>query len=553
MKKSLIFAVAAVVLSACATKENPYTSELVPERTPDGKILIYATMPEFVSTKAGVTDAGVFSWTVGDKIDVVFSNGVGTENHTFECSNASTGAFSCDEDVTDGYAVSGAYYPSGYNGTPSNQHFASLAAAAKGFQMHATVSAGKLAFVHDNAMFAVQIQNVPLFAKTVWVNGASVDITSESGNVDVRIPVIPTASAKLGIGVTDAAWDAGSHNDIISKDSEKEAAIVAKKLYFLNDLVITPEVHFVSGPTEWDPTDANKIEPVAGVYTKTRFAVIAGDEWCRFTVKYGSLVVPYGYAGGKDYDNDDPFIANNDGSAHITTDGLYSVTFNPISGSYNVTKTGDVSISLVGINDEWDLTSGTNPAMTNVFGHVWMWNGTSTHNRYKAYVDGETAWTENTFGAEGDGWWDSNIVRGTSSSDVGMISNDEVVIALDFDFSTWFLTMGSTSGLSEVKLRTEINGINWNTAEDIVLTQHATIPTLFYKENLVVTAAGEFIPYDNKGSWWGVSDTAYKNMVDYPKSKLTSSGGKNMYLPVGTYNIYISILNATTITVIKLD
>ena len=114
MKKSLLFAVAAVVLSACATKENPYTSELIPERTADGKILIQATMPEFVSTKAGVTDAGVFSWTVGDKIDVVYTKAESPDEiHTFECTNAD-GTFAYSGDITDGYAISGAYYPTGY-------------------------------------------------------------------------------------------------------------------------------------------------------------------------------------------------------------------------------------------------------------------------------------------------------------------------------------------------------------------------------------------------------------------------------------------------------
>ena len=120
MKKSFVFAVVAVVLSACATKENPYTSDLIPEKTPDGKVIIYATLPEFESadgTKAAVyPTSGLFDWQMEDKIDVVFSNGVDEETHTFECINIATGAFACDDDVTSGYSVVRAYYPSGYNG-----------------------------------------------------------------------------------------------------------------------------------------------------------------------------------------------------------------------------------------------------------------------------------------------------------------------------------------------------------------------------------------------------------------------------------------------------
>ena len=223
MKKIFIFAVVAVVLSACATKENPYTSELIPEKTPEGKVVVYATLPDFESadgTKAYVGVDGSFCWDSDDKIDVVFSNGVGEETHTFKCINTSTGAFSYDGDVTSGYSVVRAYYPSGYNGTPSVQHFASLEEASKGFQMEATVSGGKLQFAHENALMAITVKNVPLFAKTVWINSASVDVTSESGDVDVVLPVIPAGDAKLEIGVNDSAWDVLDGKDLISKKSE---------------------------------------------------------------------------------------------------------------------------------------------------------------------------------------------------------------------------------------------------------------------------------------------------------------------------------------------
>lgn len=555
MKKSLIFAVAAVVLSACATKENPYTSELVPERTPDGKILIYATMPEFEAadaSKAAISDAGVFSWTVGDKIDVVFSNGVTTEPHTFECTNASTGAFSCGDAVTDGFSVSGAYYPTGYDGTPYNQNFASLADAAKGFQMHATVSAGKLAFVHDNAMFAVQVQNVPMFAKTVWVNDASVDITSESGNVDVRIPVIPAASAKLNIKVTDAEWSS-SYNEIISKDSEKETAIVAKKFYFLNNLVITPEVHFLSAATGWSVVDGNIIDPVANVSTKTRFAVVGGEEWFRYTVKYGSFEVTYGYTAGTDYNNSVPFLPQETEGARISTSGLYSIAFNVLTGSYTVTRTSDVAFRLLGIDSKWDITnpSEDHPLLTNLIGKVYVWKGTSSNGEFKVCLDGENSWSSPyIYGAANSGWWTDNMYTGGSAQNAGLPGDSsEAVVSLDFGSNPWIISSERVSAAaSSVKIRGSFNSEDWNNTDGIALIQHPTYPTYYYTAtDLEVASAGEMKFVENNTSWYGGYDKSY-DIGGTPSYKLAQkksddSDAYNLTIPTGTFTIYYNSIS----------
>ena len=542
MKKSLLFAVAAVVLSACATKENPYTSELIPERTADGKILIQATMPEFVSTKAGVTDAGVFSWTVGDKIDVVYTKAESPDEiHTFECTNAD-GTFAYSGDITDGYAISGAYYPTGYNGTPSNQHFASLAAAAKGFQMHATVSAGKLAFAHDNAMFAVQVQNVPLFAKTVWVNGASVDITSETGNVYVRIPVIPAAANTLGIGVTDAAWDA-AHNDLISKTSEKSAAIEAAKLYFLNDLEIAQTVHFLSDATGWSAVDGNRIDPVAGVSTKTEFKVLGGDVWFRFAVKYGALTVDYGYSAGKDYNNSDPFLANNTQGAKITSPGVYSVAFNFMTGAYTVTKTNEI-MYLIGINGDWDtFDSSTNP-LTPVFGKMLVWKGTPSNEEFKAYVYGETGWgtdNPNIHGASSAKEVAGPIYTGDSAKNCGTDKDDVVMVVFDYGTSPWYHSAGLVSDAAEkvvIEGTFKYNGTTgeWTEETGIALAKHATYPRIWYKEHFTIETAGLMKFVENGSKWYGGAEGM--SVASYLNYRVYEDGGKNITIPAGTYTVY---------------
>lgn len=558
MKKSFVFAVVAVVLSACATKENPYTSELIPEKTPDGKVIIYATLPEFESadgTKAAVyPTSGLFDWQMEDKIDVVFSNGVDEETHTFECTNIATGAFSFDGDVTSGYSVVRAYYPSGYNGTPSVQHFASLADAAKGFQMEATVSGGKLQFEHENALFAITVKNLPLFAKTVWINDASVDVTSESGDVDVLLPVLPAASANLRIGVTDSAWNV-SGNDLISKTSEKAASVDVKKLYNLTDLEIVPEVHFVSGRTGWDPVDGNKLSvDGSGNSLKERFVVLGGDEWFRFTAKYGTLEVKYGYDTGKDFNNSDPFVAGKDGSAHVTANGIYNVAFNFISGSYTVSKISDVSVYLIGIDGNWAFNNNPSCRLTNLYGNMWIWKGEPTSSIYKAYVGGNGNWDENTFGAANTERWTDSIASGDSGKDACTANDGTAIVTLDFGTDPWVISSerSTAADAKTVKMRHSLNGNDsWSTEMDIALTQHPTYPTIFWIETLDVTDEGEFKLYDNDGYWWGVKDARVVNMSEHPYAQLTSSSGINMTLPVGTYTIYYNFFARTIGVVAK--
>lgn len=248
MKKLLyIFAAAALVVVACSKDELANQNEnaqMNNEQVANGKVTLTATMPAFtnVVSKASVSDAGVFSWTAGDVIDVVYVKAGESElKYTFECTNSSTGEFTSTEDIASGYSLKTegtiAYYPHEYNGTPSNQTFDTPALAAKGFQMHATLSAGKLAFVHDNAMMKVTVTNVPSFAKLLVVGGAEVNLSyaADQASATYSVPVAPTALAKLSIAVKD-----GGDNNIINKTSQKANEIKSAHFYPLNDLPIGP-------------------------------------------------------------------------------------------------------------------------------------------------------------------------------------------------------------------------------------------------------------------------------------------------------------------------
>lgn len=250
MKKFFYFlAAASMVAVACAKEET--VKENVVQGKASGNVTLTASMPEFTNadTKAAVSDAGVFSWTAGDIIDVVYEkSGSADKTYQFECTNASTGEFTNVDAIDDGYTLktdgSIAFYPHEYNGTPSSQTFDSPALAAKGFQMHATYSAGNLAFVHDNAMMKVTVTNVPYFAGQLVIGSAKVDLTyaADQASATYYVPVVAAASAKLSIAVKDGTGV--SANDIIAKSSKNAVAIVSANLYELPDLGINRYIAF---------------------------------------------------------------------------------------------------------------------------------------------------------------------------------------------------------------------------------------------------------------------------------------------------------------------
>lgn len=245
-----------MVAVACAKEET--VKENVVEGKASGNVTLTASMPEFTNadTKAAVSDAGVFSWTAGDIIDVVYEkSGSADKTYQFECTNASTGEFTNVDAIDDGYTLktdgSIAFYPHEYNGTPSSQTFDSPALAAKGFQMHATYSAGNLAFVHDNAMMKVTVTNVPSFAKQLEVGTSSVSLSYDSNQASVSyyVPVVAAASAQLGIAIKD-----NSSNNIIAKTSHNSVAITAGHFYSLPSLAIGPVV-LIKNATDWGDLD----------------------------------------------------------------------------------------------------------------------------------------------------------------------------------------------------------------------------------------------------------------------------------------------------------
>lgn len=248
MKRVFSFiSLASFILVACGKEEVINENEPINERPQSGTVTLTAVMPSFVSdTKAGVASDGTFSWTVGDLIDVVYTDGESEKRIKFSCSSINNesgddygeGTFvnvvEEGNDIPDGYSIKTAgniaFYPTGYNGTPSNQTFSSIEDAAKGFQMHATYDNGKIQFAHDNAILMLTITNLPYFAKQIVAGGATVNVsnTTDQASETIYLPVVAAAAAKLSIAVKDKTSEG---NDIITKTTKHSVAIVKGHIY----------------------------------------------------------------------------------------------------------------------------------------------------------------------------------------------------------------------------------------------------------------------------------------------------------------------------------
>lgn len=72
MKKQLLWALAAIVVSACSVEEKPCTEASVPEGF---KVLTIQAARDAGATRTAYADDKVFSWSVGDRISVLCNDG----------------------------------------------------------------------------------------------------------------------------------------------------------------------------------------------------------------------------------------------------------------------------------------------------------------------------------------------------------------------------------------------------------------------------------------------------------------------------------------------
>ena len=158
MKKTFILAISVFLLAGCA-REN----EFAPRQITDEANRVEYNFTVEIDTKASISDAGVFSWTAGDKVAVWDS-----QNNTFDefvaqqdgANTTITGTGLSNANYTK------AYYPStvataGENSIVWPDSYASAAVAAKSFPMMAVNDNGTLSFKHLGALLKLTIEDLP--------------------------------------------------------------------------------------------------------------------------------------------------------------------------------------------------------------------------------------------------------------------------------------------------------------------------------------------------------------------------------------------------------
>ena len=266
MKKyAYILAAAAMVVVACA-KENTLPEEN--NNTPaKEKVTLTATLPAF-ETKAAVDAQGVFSWTANDQIDVKYSD---NNTYTFTCSDPSKGEFTYDGTITAGATPTVAYYPKGYAGTASDQTFASIDDAAKGFQMTATYTDGQLTFVHKSALIHLTFTNVPAFATAIkiYTGESSAPITtvaiapaSDGETVDVVLPI-----SSDNIGSEHKFYFVLQENDNVIQQAYKKATLAFGTYYSTPEITVGRIISLINNSGWAKSTNTGTIEsPLPALY-----------------------------------------------------------------------------------------------------------------------------------------------------------------------------------------------------------------------------------------------------------------------------------------------
>ncbi len=323
--KKFYFCVAALAIAAIGcNKVEEETDNTTPAEQPTKENVVYlsANLPEFVDTKATVSEAGVFAWEDGDVISVLCKN-VST-NSTYKDNfyyvdftyNAAKGMFACDlanassiistypelveakgpytiataeemQSQTDPFAI----YPAQRVATTGINYDE----IGKRFKMEGTLATdGSINFVHKSSLFKIPFKNVPTFASTIKVTGGVEEVTVQlqdinndpiNGDFTAYVPITPSgAAADITFSVIDSA-----NNVIISK--KKNANIAAGTLYTTPAISVNRYIVF---------NNSNNNTHRLGLGKRTDSMDWAGD-WATFDmttasgVKYFILPDEYSY------------------------------------------------------------------------------------------------------------------------------------------------------------------------------------------------------------------------------------------------------------------
>lgn len=372
MRKIVFMLASAMMLFACqkAVTDSTSATDKPDDKVVVGTVTLKALLPGFNDeTKAGISDAGVFSWVDGENADVIAVRytkaGEEDEYVEFTCTDASECEFTGEP--SDGYSIatSGniAFYPKDYRGTPS-AFSGSADDAPKSFQMKASsIEEGKLIFEHDNALLKLAINNIPSIADNIVIgykSGYSTVNLSEGGDLDVMVPAIASDAGNLHIYVK------RGDQVLFTKGTSKGVEIKKGYLYTrIPTLSVAPEaVYLKSSMTDWSD-DTSDVTGWASMTKDGDKYVLSlnsiGNEFATVYVKWHDGIVKMGPETDQSTTESQVFVPASH-AIKLATLGAYDFAFDPVTSEFSFEKTaGLFTFYVFGSENEWSLTDTSMP------------------------------------------------------------------------------------------------------------------------------------------------------------------------------------------------
>ena len=408
--KKFYFCLAALAIAAIGC--NKVEEEVVnntPAEQPQKENVVYlsANLPEFVDTKATISEAGTFAWVDGDVISVLCKKEGESELHYVDFTyDASAGKFACDltnayylkntssgvEPVFGTFTVATATEIASQT-LPFAKYPAQMVAVSnvnydaigKLFKMEGSLATdGSINFVHKSSLLKLDYENVPGIAKTVKVvNGSEAVIAKlngATGNVSMMIPVTPTGSSQT------IRFELCMQDGTLLVLKKKTADIAAGKLYKAPKITINPDVYLISDLTNWDYTKALKMSGASS--TKTATLVGNVDKYYRYVVDYGENHIDMGPVTDGSTSMDETFTTVASASK-LSDYGTYYFSFDFVTAKNKVTSSSTApKIYLTGSfqTSPWSLNNDTEMIMPNKKeGYLAM--NVAANTEFKAYTN----------------------------------------------------------------------------------------------------------------------------------------------------------------------
>lgn len=388
--KKFYFCIAALAIAAIGcNKVEEETSTTTPAEQPQKENVVYlsANLPEFVDSKATISDAGAFAWEDGDVISVLCKRAEDNQfwyvDFTYD---ASEGKFARDmatacafksgssgiEQVNGTFTVATAtemasqtepfaIYPAQMVAT-SNVNYDKI---GKLFKMEGSLETdGSINFVHKSSLLKLNYENVPSIAKSVKViNGSEAVIArlnNATGSVSMMVPVTPTGSSQT------IRIELCTEDNTVLVLKNKTANIAAGTLYMAPTITINPDVYLISDLTSWTYGDALKMSGTGT--TKTATLVGNANKYYRYVVDFGEAQVNMGPATDGSASMSETFTTVASASK-LTAYGVYDFSFDFVTAQNTVAASAtDPQIYLTGsfqTPDTWQLNKDTALTMVN--------------------------------------------------------------------------------------------------------------------------------------------------------------------------------------------